>query len=209
MLIELKIHGMAQMDDDNRALVLLREAEGKHRMLPVMTSHRRALLLLSRDRVSVTLPAPPSATDICMQMMSHFGLHVRFVRITAVRDGLCFCSVVGESDGQDHVINYCQAADGLIIAVTFRCPIYIDEALLELQYMRDMGGGGFSINVNSLTRKTLQEALNHAVETENYETASMLRDELRRREDDTDPKFKTNLDSLLNGGEGATDSDAL
>ena len=208
MLIELELHGIAKMSDENRALVLLREKEGKQRMLPVMTSQRRAMLLLSRDRLKIPLPAPPSSTDICMQMMTHFGVRMRYVRITAVRDGLCFCSVIGERDGQDHVVNYCQAADGLIIAVTFRCPICIDEALMEMQYMRDMGDGGFSININNLTRKTLQDALQQAIDSENYETASVLRDELRRREGDKDPKYQTDLNSLLDSGEDFPDPEA-
>lgn len=208
MLIELEIFGLANLAEERGALVLLREKEGQRRMVPVMTSQRRAMILLSRDKLRHPLPAPPSATDVCLQMMTHFGVRMRYVRITAVRDGLCFCSVVGESGGQDYVVNYCQAADGLIIAVTFHCPIYIDESLMELQYMRDMGGGGFALNINNLTRGMISDALSHAIDIEDYETATILRDELQKRDGDTDPKYKTTLDSLLEDGDDGQSQDA-
>ena len=37
------------------------------------------------------------------------------------------------------MIRYCKASDCLILAYTFDCPITIGEALLEHQYMREVG----------------------------------------------------------------------
>ena len=71
--------------------------------------------------------------------------------------------------------------DCLILAYTFDCPITIGEALLEHQYMREVGDGMYSIPVNSVSVDALKEALKRAVEDENYELASQLRDEIERR----------------------------
>ena len=79
---------------------------------------------------------------------------------------------------------------------------------MELQYMRDMGGGGFALNINNLTRGMISDALSHAIDIEDYETATILRDELQKRDGDTDPKYKTTLDSLLEDGDDGQSQDA-
>lgn len=47
--------------------------------------------------------------------------------------------------------------------------------------MRETGDGTYSIPVNSVNIEALKEALKRAVEDENYELASQLRDEIERR----------------------------
>lgn len=79
------------------------------------------------------------------------------------------------------MIRYGKASDCLLLAYTFDCPITISESLLEQQYMREIGDGTYSIPVNSVNIEALQEALNRAIEDENYELASQLRDEIERR----------------------------
>ena len=69
----------------------------------------------------------------------------------------------------------------VILAYTFGCSVTISEALLERQYMREVGDGMYSIPVNSVNIEALKEALQRAVEEENYELASQLRDEIERR----------------------------
>ena len=47
--------------------------------------------------------------------------------------------------------------------------------------MREVGGGSVSLPINSLNVALLKEALENAIREENYELASQLRDELKRR----------------------------
>ena len=47
--------------------------------------------------------------------------------------------------------------------------------------MREVGNGTYSMPVNSVSIEALKEALKRAVEDENYELASQLRDEIERR----------------------------
>ena len=44
------------------------------------------------------------------------------------------------------------------------------------------GSTAFSVNVNTVDVVMLKEALSKAIEEENYEQASRLRDEIKRRE---------------------------
>ena len=47
--------------------------------------------------------------------------------------------------------------------------------------MRKVGENAYALNLNTLSVQMLEDALKHAVEEENYEVASKLRDELQRR----------------------------
>lgn len=197
MKIELTIHGVAaSASDADQMMLLLREKDGS-RMLPVMMSHRRAMLLMARDRVPLSIPFPVSVSDICHLLMQQMGTGLKHVEISAVKDGHLFCNVVAEADGQEYSVDYCQAPDGLVMAVTFRCPIMIEEELLESQYMHNAGNGSFAMNLNTLTLQMLEDALEQAVASEKYEQASFLRDEIRRRREDKDPATTTTLDSLF------------
>ena len=69
----------------------------------------------------------------------------------------------------------------MVLAYTFDSPITIKEELLEQQYMREMGDGLYSMPMNSVNIEALEEALKRAIEDENYELASRLRDEIERR----------------------------
>lgn len=181
MLIELEIHSTANTNTtDARAVVVLKE-KGGERLLPVMMSMHRAMVVTMRSSVPIPVPVPLSITDVSSQLMSKFGVHISRVELTAIKDGTFFCRVVAEREGEEQSVDYCQAPDGLVIAAVTHCPILIEEELLNAQYMQKTGDHTFALNISVLTRSMLEEALKHAVENENYEAASHLRDELAKR----------------------------
>ncbi|MCR5180206.1 MAG: DUF151 domain-containing protein [Bacteroidaceae bacterium] len=181
MLVELVINASAGTPiDDKTAMIILKEKNGE-RVLPIMTSARRASLLTMRAHFDMPVLLPFTPTDISCQLMEKFGVKLTRVEIVAIKDGVFFTRVVAEREGVEQAVDFCQAPDGLIMAVTARCPIYIEEDILAAQYMRPTGENTFAISINTLSRHMLEEALKHAVEEENYEAASHLRDELAKR----------------------------
>ncbi len=75
-----------------------------------------------------------------------------------------------------------RASDGVLIAEIAGLPIYIEERLLRRQGMPHKDDQvSVSVPVNVLTTEMLQKALDRAVEKEDYEKASQIRDELLRR----------------------------
>ena len=161
-------------------MVILKEKNGD-RILPIMMSARRASVLLVRQHFGLPLPVPIGPPDVLVQLMDKFGVHIVRVEIIFIKKGIFFCRVVAEREGEEQTLEVCQAPDGLVIAVVARCPIFIAEELLEAQYMRPTGENSYALNINTLSRNMLEQALQHAVETENYEAASHLRDELAKR----------------------------
>ena len=72
------------------------------------------------------------------------------------------------------------AVTGMLFALYFRSPIYIEDQLLE--GLTDEGNGElFSIPIKTLSNELLKEALDDAVQNEQYDIASILRDEINRR----------------------------
>ena len=93
---------------------------------------------------------------------------------------------MGEQDGVEKQLDFLPANDGIVLATMAPCPILIEDELLEAQYLHKTGENTFAININTLTREMLEDALKHAVESENYEAASQLRDELAKRTKEED-----------------------
>ena len=75
-----------------------------------------------------------------------------------------------------------RASDGVLLAQIANLPIYIEENLLLRQGVPFKEGNvAVAVPVNVLSNEMLQKAREKAIEEENYEQASQLRDELLRR----------------------------
>ena len=54
---------------------------------------------------------------------------------------------------------------------------------MDSEHLHDMGKGKFSVPISSVSLQMLEEALQSAIEKEEYEQASQLRDEIRKRKE--------------------------
>lgn len=161
-------------------MVMLKEKDGS-RILPILMSLRRATMLTLRSQLPLPSPLPLSVADVSWHMLRKFDIKLTRVELTAIKDGTFFSRIVGERDGVERSLDFCLAQDGLVMAATACCPIYVEEELLAAQYMQRTGENSFALNINVLSRQMLEDALQSAVAQENYEAASKLRDELAKR----------------------------
>lgn len=78
------------------------------------------------------------------------------------------------------------ASDAVLLSLISNVPLYIETKLMEIQSSPyDASATGMSIPVNTISNEMLNKALKKAVEDENYELASYLRDEQRRRSNES------------------------
>lgn len=76
-----------------------------------------------------------------------------------------------------------RASDAVLLSYVGKVPIYIDSALMARQsVLYKENSRGVSLPVNTISDKMLQAALEKAILDENYELASHLRDEKKKRE---------------------------
>ncbi len=75
-----------------------------------------------------------------------------------------------------------RASDAVLLSIVSEIPLYMESSLMHRQsVLYNKTVGGVSIPVNTISDEMLQAALDKAIEDENYELASHLRDEKQRR----------------------------
>jgi bifunctional DNase/RNase len=99
--------------------------------------------------------------------------------------------IYGVHDGQYQVVlsdsgfecsSRIRMSDAVLLTIISGYPLYIEENLMRQQcYPFDQHAQGVSIPINTIDMHRLNTALQNAIEVENYELASQLRDEINRR----------------------------
>lgn len=75
-----------------------------------------------------------------------------------------------------------RASDAVLLSIASGIPLYIDRFLMSQQSMKYYPNtNGISLPINTMSNEMISKALERAIEEENYEIASHLRDEQRRR----------------------------
>ena len=73
-------------------------------------------------------------------------------------------------------------SDAVLLMMISDIPLYIEENLMKRQSSPfDETATGIAIPINTMDEPRLQMALKNAIDDENYELASQLRDEIKRR----------------------------
>ena len=75
-----------------------------------------------------------------------------------------------------------RASDAILLSIIGKLPVYADVELMRRQGVAyHPQSSGMSLPVNIISDQMLQTAFDKAIKDENYELASLLRDEMRRR----------------------------
>lgn len=75
-----------------------------------------------------------------------------------------------------------RASDAALLSFISGIPLYVEWGLMQKQSVDFVErSNGISIPVNSISDQMLHDALSKAIENENYEIASHIRDEINRR----------------------------
>ncbi|MBR3446068.1 MAG: bifunctional nuclease family protein [Prevotella sp.] len=103
------------------------------------------------------------------------------IRITGLRDGEWVAYLYNMALQQALRL---RASDAVLLSEIAGIPLYIDTALMLRQSVPyDGNAQQVAIPITLITSDMLKRALERAIEEENYEQASQLRDELKRREE--------------------------
>jgi len=79
-----------------------------------------------------------------------------------------------------------RASDAAFLSFVGGIPLYMDDGLMRMQSVPyNAGASGMAIPVNVISDEMLKSALEKAIRDENYELASSLRDEQKRRKNKT------------------------
>ena len=179
--IELKIHDMSTTLYPADAYALVLEEVDGGRKLPVIIGHLEAQAI--KVMMLKYQPPRPLTHDLFPALTQQLGMDLKKILIYKAKDGVFYSYLCFDKDGEEIRIDS-RTSDAVALALRYRCPMYATEDVIESEHLHDLGEGKFSVPITSVSLQMLEEALAMAVEREDYEQASHLRDEIRRRKEE-------------------------
>ena len=149
-------------------------------------------------------PSRPLTHDLFKSFADEYAIAIKEIVIYNLVEGIFYAKLLSEKDGKIIEIDT-RTSDAIALAVRFKCPIYTHEFILatagiildETEEGKDDFGKELdsveeqlesidfdepkSLSYNDLTLEELNQRLQDAIDSENYEEASKIKDELDKR----------------------------
>ena len=184
--IALSVVAIANQGNYENAYTLILAEKNGNRKLPIVIgmSEAQAIAILLDGMV----PARPLVYDFIFRFASSFDIEIIEVIITNVEKGIFYaeivCKIPGTSE-EDIVRLDARTSDAVAIALKCGCPIYTYEVVLSKAgyvFGDDDPSSSSKPNIKMMSVKELNEVLQKAIEKEDYEFASKIRDEIANRQ---------------------------
>lgn len=202
-LVKLTIKGISYSQTQNGAYALiLNEVDGE-RKLPIVIGAFEAQSIAIALEKDIT-PPRPLTHDLFKNFAERFEIVVKQVIIHKLVDGVFYSSIICERDKIEEIID-ARTSDAIALALRFNAPIFTYKNILdkagiflkttpsqksiskqEESVIEDLILGEPETpakeNYSRLSVKELNNMLDEAVKTENYELAARVRDEISKRQ---------------------------
>lgn len=190
--IKLEIAGLSysQTQSGAYALVLL-ETGGKRQLPIIIGSFEAQAIAIELEKMT---PTRPLTHDLFKSFAQSFSIQVKEVVIYNLNEGIFYAKLICEKEGILTEID-ARTSDAIAIGIRFNATIYTFESILssagvlldenefetptidETIETTDTATNSFL----NLSLEELNEQLNEALENEEYEIASKIRDEIKNR----------------------------
>ncbi len=187
--IELILHGLEYGKTSAGAyLLLLKELEGRRRMPIVIGGPEAQAIAVVLENMK---PQRPFTHDTFKTVLDSFHLRVKEILIYNLVDGIFYAKLLVTDGITEHEIDS-RSSDAIAMALRYKAPIYVynfilDKASMPIEPIDDdlieeeIKEISHASDLSKLTIAELQEKIKHALETEDYESASKFRDEMKGR----------------------------
>jgi bifunctional DNase/RNase len=191
--IKLEIAGLSYSQTQSGAYALvLSESSGKRRLPIIIGGFEAQAIAIELEKMT---PSRPLTHDLFKNFAEEFKINIVEVVIYNLVEGIFFAKLICEQDGKEIEIDS-RTSDAIALAVRFECNIYTYEfvlssagIILDDEELDEGEGVEEEIKIEEITnspveRMTLTELnqqLKEAIENEDYEAASNIRDEINRR----------------------------
>ena len=195
--IHLEIVGLSYSQTQTGAYALvLGEQDGKRRLPIIIGNFEAQAIAIAMEGMK---PSRPLTHDVFKTFANTFEVDITEVIIYNLVEGIFFAKIICEHMGKVEEID-ARSSDAIALAVRFGCPIschdfiidqagiVMEEELEEDDFDSEMEDVELNVpgtkeksGLSNLTSAELEEQLNQAINDENYELASKLRDEMNRR----------------------------
>ena len=192
--IKLEISGLSYSQTQTGAYALvLSETKGKRSLPIIIGSFEAQSIAIELEDMK---PSRPLTHDVFKNFADAFGIMLEEVVIYNLLEGVFYAKLICIGPNGEKIEIDARTSDAIALAVRFKCPVYTFEFILknagviidedaEIKTQEDVGAVELAeVNKNPLVSKTadqLEEMLRDAIESEDYELATRLRDELTAR----------------------------
>ncbi len=194
--IKLEILGLSYSQTQTGAYALvLGEAEGKRRLPIIIGNFEAQAIAIELEQMR---PSRPLTHDIFKTFADTFDITVTEVIVYNLLEGIFFAKLVCKRGNEEPIEIDTRTSDAIALAVRFHCPIYTYEFILgsagiileedeadPLNFDEEEAEAAMEITKSnayrSMTIDELEEELDKAINDEDYEKASILRDEIQKR----------------------------
>jgi uncharacterized protein len=196
--IKLEIAGLSYSQTQSGAYALvLSESIGKRRLPIIIGGFEAQAIAIELEKMT---PSRPLTHDLFKNFADLFKINLTEVIIYNLVEGIFFAKLICEHKGKEIEIDS-RTSDAIALAVRFGCPIYTYEFVLssagiildddEIEGEETEGETSPEINIEEISQnpvdrmslKDLKKQLKEAIEKEDYENASRLRDEINKRKE--------------------------
>lgn len=176
--------------------LILKEIGGDRRLPIIIGSFEAQHIALELEGIK---PPRPLTHDLIRNIIEQLGFSIQYVYINELRDGTFFAKIKMDVGSIDEIDS--RPSDAIALALKFAVPIYVsDEVMNEVAFIPDKEDDeeGAESDLfkqpevsepqekasDPFTRKMnkLQVDLKNAIESEDYEKAASIRDEIKKLE---------------------------
>jgi len=191
--VKLEIVGLSYSQTQSGAYALvLSEVGGKRRLPIIIGGFEAQAIAIELEKMT---PTRPLTHDLFKSFAQSFDIKVKEVVIYNLVEGIFYSKLICEQNGAEQEID-ARTSDAIAIGVRFDCPVYTyetilssagilldesDEAALAEPQLEELETAE-APSMSSMSIAELESILEEALDNEDYEQASKIRDEINRRQ---------------------------
>lgn len=197
--IKLNVLGISYSQTQTGAYALVLTEEHGERRIPIIIGGFEAQAIAIQ--LEGLKPPRPLTHDLFLNFAMSFGINIIEVNIYRLEEGVFYSKLICNNGGKDLAID-ARTSDAIALALRFKCPIYTTEDILQKSgIVIDIQERSESKSVKkepSIEKKktttsevnkykdldvnSLKELLDEAIKNEEYEKASIIQEEINRRQ---------------------------
>ncbi|MFU8811329.1 MAG: bifunctional nuclease domain-containing protein [Balneolaceae bacterium] len=186
--IEMEILGLSTSPSSGGAYALiLTEKNGTRRLPIIIGTFEAQAIALELENIK---PPRPMTHDLLKNALLSFNSQVDHVVVSHLSEGTFFAKIVYQVNGENVELD-ARPSDAIALCIRFKAPIYVHKEVLKeagIESEEKQPGQTTSARAQDVEDTSglseielLEKELKTAIDTENYEKAAKLRDQINKK----------------------------